>query len=128
MITLLTDTANQTLLLSLDEGRQYYSTPFTHYLITLQHEENSIAGTYLAQVATVTSESQRITQLVITTESLLLPGRYRYYVYGQNSNSNLDPTNILVVGMVEQGWLYLTDNAAGYTLPTITIDNDFIYG
>lgn len=128
MITLQTNTASQTLLLSLDEGRQYFNTPFTHYLLTLQHEENSIAGTYLAQVATVTSESQRITQLVITTQTLLLPGRYRYYVYGQNSNSNLDPTDVLVVGMVEQGWLYLTDNTAGYTLPTITIDNDFIYG
>jgi len=128
MITLNTNQASQTILLSLDEGRQYYNTPFNYYLITLQHEENSIAGNYLAQVASVTSESQRITQLVITTVGLVLPGRYRYYVYGQINNSNLDPTDVSVVGMVEQGWIVLTDQAAGYTLPDITIDNDFIYG
>lgn len=128
MITLNTNTAGQSILLSLDEGRQYFNTPFNYYLITLQHEENSIAGNYLAQVATVVSESQRVTQLTITTVGLLLPGRYRYYVYGQINNSNLDPNNITVVGMVEQGWIVLTDQSAGYTLPNITIDNDFIYG
>ncbi len=44
MIYLTTNTANQTVFLSLDEARQYYATAFTHYLIIITHEENSTTG------------------------------------------------------------------------------------
>ena len=84
MIYLNTDTANQTVRMSLDEGRQYYATAFTDYLIVLTHEENSTVGTELAQVATIVAENRRYTQLTITTDTLTIAGRYRYEVYGQN--------------------------------------------
>jgi hypothetical protein len=113
--------------LSLDEARQYYSTAFTNYLIILTHEENSTTGNQLAQVATIVSESVRVTHLTITTIGLTLAGRYRYEVYGQNSPSNTNPTNAAVVGIVERGYAVLNDNTSWFDVPVNTIPNDIIY-
>lgn len=128
MIYLNTNTANQTIYLSLDEARQYYATAYTHYLLLITHEENSTTGEELAQVATVVLENVRITQLTVTTVGLTLAGRYRYEVYGQNSANNLDPTNGSVVGIVQRGYVVLTNNQQFYDVPTDVITNDIIYG
>jgi magnesium-transporting ATPase (P-type) len=122
-----TNTSNQTLRLTLDEGRQYFSTAFTHYLLVLTHEENSTTGTDLAQVPQIVAENQRITTLNVTTVGLTLVGRYRYEAYGQNSPSNLNPSDDSVVGLVEIGWLDLVDATEYYDVPTITIQDDVIY-
>jgi magnesium-transporting ATPase (P-type) len=122
-----TNTSNQTLRLTLDEGRQYFSTAFTHYLLVFTHEENSTTGTDLAQVPQIVAENQRITTLNVTTVGLTLVGRYRYEVYGQNSPSNLNPSDDSVVGLVEIGWLDLVDATQYYDIPTITIQDDVIY-
>ncbi len=127
MIYLTTNTANQQVYLSLDEARQYYSTAFTNYLIILTHEENSTTGNDLAQVATIVSESVRVTHLTITTVGLTLAGRYRYEVYGQNSAVNTNPTNAAVVGIVERGYAVLNDNTSWFDVPVNTIPNDIIY-
>jgi len=127
MIYLTTNTANQQVYLSLDEARQYYSTAFTNYLIILTHEENSTTGNKLAQVATIVSESVRVTHLTITTVGLTLAGRYRYEVYGQNSAINTNPTNAAVVGIVERGYAVLNDNTSWFDVPVNTIPNDIIY-
>jgi hypothetical protein len=127
MVYLNTNTANQTLRLTLDEARQYFSTAFTHYLLILTHEENSTAGNELAQVAVIVNESQRITTLTVTTVGLTLPGRYRYDVYGQNSAVNTDPNDAVVVGLCERGLAQLTDGAIYYEIPNITIQDDIIY-
>jgi hypothetical protein len=127
MIYLITDTANQTVRLSLDEGRQYYATAFTDYLIVLTHEENSTVGNELAQVATIVAENRRYTQLTITTDTLTLAGRYRYEVYGQNSANNTDPTNASVVGLIERGTAVLTNNTTYYDVADNTIEDDIIY-
>jgi|GEM_PF-2693081 hypothetical protein len=127
MVYLNTNTANQTLRLSLDEARQYYTTAFTDYLLIISHEENSNVGNTIAQVPTIVNENQRVTTLEVTTVSLTLPGRYRYEVYGQNSNSNLDPTDASVVGICERGYLYLNDSGIYFEVPTITIQDDIIY-
>ena len=128
MIYLTTNTANQTIYLSLDEARQYYATAYTHYLLIITHEENSTTGEELAQVPTVVLENVRITQLTVTTVGLTLAGRYRYEVYGQNSANNLDPTNGSVVGIVQRGYVVLTNNQQFYDVPTDVITNDIIYG
>ena len=128
MIYLTTNTANQTVFLSLDEARQYFATAFTHYLIIITHEENSTTGEELAQVATVVLENVRITQLTITTVGLTLAGRYRYVVYGQNSSSNINPTDGSIVGVVQRGYVVLTDNEQFYDVPSEVISNDIIYG
>lgn len=128
MIYLATNTANQTIYLSLDEARQYYATAYTHYLLIITHEENSTTGEELAQVATVVLENVRITQLTVTTVGLTLAGRYRYDVYGQNSAVNIDPTNGSVVGIVQRGYVVLTNNQQFFDVPTDVITNDIIYG
>jgi len=84
-------------------------------------------GNTIAQVPTIVNENQRVTTLEVTTVSLTLPGRYRYEVYGQNSNSNLDPTDASVVGICERGYLYLNDSGIYFEVPTITIQDDIIY-
>lgn len=127
MIYLQTNTSNQQVFLSLDEARQYFATAYTHYLMVLIHEENSTTGEKLAQVATIVAENVRITELLITTVTLTLAGRYRYEVYGQNSAVNLDPTNVAVVGLVERGYAVFTQNTTWFDVPVITIPNDIIY-
>lgn len=127
MITLIANVPNQALYLTLDEARQYYATTFTHYLFILRHEENSEAGVYLAQVVTVIAETQRITQIQVDTTGLTLAGRYRYDVYGQNSASNLNPNDVSVVGLCEQGLCQLTDGTSFFTVPDININNDIVF-
>jgi hypothetical protein len=128
MIYLLTNVASQDVFLSLDEARQYYSTPFTYYLMIITHEENSIVGEMKAQVPNVLNENVRITQLQVSTVGLTLPGRYRYEVYGQNSSSNIDPDNVAVVGILERGYVVLTNNNQYFDVANTTINNDIIYG
>jgi len=127
MVYLNTNTAGQTLKLSLDEARQYYSTAFTDYLLLIYHEENSNVGNSIAQVPPIVVENQRYTELTVTTIGLTLPGRYRYDVYGQNSNSNTEPNDASVVGLCERGYLYLNDSGVYFDVPTITIQDDIIY-
>ena len=127
MIYLNTNTASQIIRLSLDEARQYYSATYTHYLMILTHEENSSAGTSLAQVCTIIGENQRYTILNVSTIGLLIAGRYRYEIYGQNSASNLNPSDASVVGLCEIGWGDMTDNIIPYDIQNISITNDVIY-
>jgi hypothetical protein len=127
MIYLETDTPNQLIRLSLDEARQYFATPFTHYLFILTHEENSIVGVDLKQVPTIIGENQRITILLVTTASLTLAGRYRYEVYGQNSSTNTNPTDASVVGLCQIGWSILSDGSTAFDVQNISIQDDVIY-
>lgn len=73
------------------------------------------------------NENVRITQLSVTTVGLTLAGRYRYEVYGQNSAVNINPTNAAVVGIVERGYVVLTDNTTWFDVPPSIIPNDIIY-
>jgi hypothetical protein len=124
MIYLLTDTANQTTYLTLNEGRSYYATTFTDYLLVLTYE---MTGETLGQVVAVIDENERITTIELTTESLVNAGRYRYEVYGQNSNSNTNPTDASVVGLVEKGIIELTKSVNYYDISNPTIPVDYIY-
>jgi hypothetical protein len=129
MIYLSTNTSGQDLYLTLKEGREFVDT-FTHYLIvlTLEVHDNTTTGNTLAQVATIDYENDRITKVTVTTVGLTLPGRYRYEVYGQNSNSNTDPENASVVGLIEKGWGVLTDNTQYFTEPDMTATNFIVNG
>lgn len=124
MIYLLTDTANQTTYLTLNEGRSYYATAFTDYLLVLTYE---MTGETLGQVVSITSENERITTIELTTETLVNAGRYRYEVYGQNSNTNTNPTDASVVGLVEKGIIELTKSVNYYDISNPTIPVDYIY-
>ena len=122
------NTADQILRLTLAEGRQYFTEDFTDYLIVITREEKSPTGLTLAQVPVVVLENERWTTLEITTVGLTTTGQYRYIVYGQNSDSNIDPLDSVVVGEVEQGWLTLIGDSEIFVTPQITISNDKIYG
>jgi len=124
---LTTNLAGQTLRLTLNETRQYFAATFTHFLLIITHEENSTAGDSVAQVTAIVLENQRITQLTVTTVGLTLQGRYRYYVYGQNSAVNLDPNNAAVVGLCKIGTIELVNSTQYYDVPSITITDDIIY-
>ena len=129
---LLPNQASQTLNLTLAEGRSYYATAFTHYLMVIE-QENTGATTEnkLAQVLVVNYENTRNTEVTLTTVGLDYPETggpylYRYTVYGQNSASNLDPENAAVVGVVERGNIMISDNGEYYLTNTDTT-NDVIY-
>lgn len=124
MVYLNTNTANQYAWLSLDEGRQYFNVAFTYYLLILTYE---MTGEQLAQVVEVITENERVTKIRLTTVGLVDAGKYKYDVYGQNSNSNLDPTNASVVGLVERGSMILQDGTIYFDVSSPTIPVDVIY-
>lgn len=124
--------ANQILNLTLAEGRSYYATAFTHYLMVIEMENTGTeTSNKLAQVLTVNYENTRNTEVTLTTVGLDYPETggtylYRYTVYGQNSASNIDPENAAVVGIVERGNIIISDNGSNYIINTETT-NDTIY-
>jgi hypothetical protein len=124
MVYLNTNTANQYAWLSLDEGRAYFNVAFTHYLLVMTYE---MTGEQLAQVVTVINENERVTKIRLTTVGLVDAGRYHYEVYGQNSSSNIDPTNASVVGLIEKGLMILQDGTIYFDVSTPTIPVDVIY-
>ena len=124
MVYLNTNTANQYAWLSLDEGRAYFNVAFTHYLLVLTYE---MTGEQLAQVVTVINANERVTKIRLTTVGLVDAGRYHYEVYGQNSSSNINPTNASVVGLVEKGLMILQDGTIYFDVSTPTIPVDVIY-
>jgi hypothetical protein len=124
MVYLNTNTANQYAWLSLDEGRQYFNVAFTYYLLVLTYE---MTGEQLAQVVEVVNENERVTKIRLTTVGLVDAGKYKYDVYGQNSDDNLDPTDASVVGLVERGSMILQDGTIYFDVSTPTIPVDVIY-
>jgi hypothetical protein len=124
MVYLNTNTANQYAYLSLDEGRAYFNVAFTHYLLVMTYE---MTGEKLAQVVTVINENERVTKIRLTTVGLVDAGRYHYEVYGQNSSSNIDPTNASVVGLVEKSLMILQDGTIFFDVSSPTIPVDVIY-
>lgn len=124
MVYLNTNTANQDAWLSLDEGRAYFNVAFTNYLLILTYE---MTGEQLAQVVTVINENERVTKIRLTTVGLVDAGKYKYDVYGQNSDDNLDPTDASVVGLVERGSMILSNGTIYFDVSTPTIPVDVIY-
>lgn len=127
-----TNTASQTLLLSLEEGVLLLPS-FTDYLLILQNE---ITLKKYAVIPSVIDTNERITTLSISTDvddavngSILITdgGRYNYIIYGQNSNSNLDPTDSDVVGEIKRGYIEFTTLTQYFDQPSLTIPNDIEY-
>jgi hypothetical protein len=134
MIYLVKNTAAQLLYLTLKEGELLLANPYTHYLLELTNEQTLQK---LYAIPTKIAENDRYTTIRIgtnantpTAASLLInyPARFSYVVYGQNSSTNLDPTNAAVEGVIEKGFLIVEDvTTPRYTEPNLTIDNDITY-
>jgi len=134
MIYLLKNTAAQLLYLTLKEGELLLANPYTNYLLELTNEQTLQK---LYAIPTKIAENDRYTTIRIgtnantpTAASLLInyPARFSYIVYGQNSSTNLDPTNAVVEGIIEKGYLIVEDiTTPRFTEPDLTIDNDIAY-
>ena len=134
MIYLLKNTAAQLLYLTLKEGELLLANTYTHYLLELTNEQTLEK---LYAIPTQIAQNDRYTTIQIGTNantplaaSLLInyPARFSYIVYGQNSSSNLDPTNAVVEGVIERGYLIVEDiTTPRFTEPNLTIDSDITY-
>jgi hypothetical protein len=127
-----TNTASQTLLLSLEEGVLLLPS-FTDYLLIIQNE---ITLEIFAVIPTLISTNERITELSISTNVddptvggviITQGGRYNYIIYGQNSAGNLDPSDADVVGELKRGYIEFTTLTQYFDQPTLTIPNDIEY-
>jgi hypothetical protein len=134
MIYLLKNTAAQLLYLSLKEGELLLANPYTHYLLELTNEQTLEK---LYAIPLQIAQNDRYTTIQIgtnantpTAASLLInyPARFNYIVYGQNSSTNLDPTNAVVEGVIQRGYLIVEDiTTPRFTEPNLTIDSDIAY-
>ena len=127
------NTASQTLLLSLKQGSLLFSTTYTDYLLVLQNE---LTSELLYVIPTIITENDRITTLGISTNfndptnaSILINhgGRWNFIVYAQNSSTNLDPSDAVVVGEIERGFVEFSSLINYYDQPTLTIPSDIEY-
>ena len=125
MLYLQPNTSNQSVYLSLFEGRVTLI-DFSHYMVSIIHEENSETGTLLNQVPEVLSDGSNYSNLIITTVGITQSGRYRYIVYGQNSSTNIDADDASIVGIVEIGYLVIGDIKDYYDIIQTTSENDII--
>ena len=98
--------------------------------------QNELTSELLYVIPTIIDENDRITTLGISTNfndpinaSILINhgGRWNYIVYGQNSNTNLDPTDSDVVGEIERGFVEFSSLINYYDQPTLTIPSDIEY-
>jgi len=134
MIYLLKNTAAQLLYLSLKEGELLLANPYTHYLLELTNEQ-TLEKLYAIPIQI--AQNDRYTTIQIGTNantplaaSLLInyPARFSYIVYGQNSSTNLDPTDAVVEGVIQIGYLIVEDlTTPRFTEPNLTIDSDIAY-
>ena len=134
MIYLLKNTAAQLLYLTLKEGELLLANTYTHYLLELTNEQTLEK---LYAIPTQIAQNDRYTTIEIGTNanvplsaSLLInyPARFSYIVYGQNSNTNLDPADAVVEGVIQRGYLIVEDiTTPRFTEPNLTIDSDIAY-
>jgi hypothetical protein len=128
-----TNTAFQTLLLSLKEGSLLFDTTYTDYLLMIQNEIT--LETFYVIPAQI-SENDRVTTLAISTNDddptngsiyVTNGGRYNFIIYGQNSDTNLDPQNAVVVGEIKRGFIQFETVVNYYNQPNIIIPSDIEY-
>jgi hypothetical protein len=128
-----TNTANQTLLFSLKEGSLLFDTTYTDYLLVIQNEV-TLQTFYVIPIQI--SENDRVTTLAISTNDddptngsiLVVDGtRYNFIIYGQNSDTNLDPTNAVVVGEIKRGFIQMETLVNYFDQPNIIIPSDIQY-
>ena len=123
--------AEQLIYLTLQEMKKDFEA-FTHYLVLF---ESMASKEKYYFVADVIADNARYTKISINTDSdqptaghvlLTESGQYTYKVWGQNSSTNLEPTNRDVVALIEEGTLSVSGET-GYNIPEITIPDNIIY-
>ena len=109
-----------------------YLTSFTKYLMEIKSMATSKTYTITLNVS---ADNARYTLATIGTNvddatggniKIEETGLYTFTIYGQNSVSNLDPTNASVVGECQQGLVQII-GAEAWTTPVVTIPNNIVY-
>ena len=129
MIHLSPNTASNTVNVTPFESRKFLSA-FTNYLLELTNEATEEKH---YAVPVLSYDNERYTQFDLPTNSDILnavliteSGLYTYKIWGQNSSTNLDPTDASVVGICEVGSCKVSDEPA-WTIPAVTIPDNVIY-
>ncbi len=121
----------QTIYLTLQEMKKDFDA-FANYLVLFENMGSREQIYFIGDVAT---DNARYTALSIFTNlddplngDILLEetGQFFYKVWGQNSTTNLDPTDASVVALIEEGTLDVA-GAIGYDIPTINVPDNVIY-
>jgi hypothetical protein len=121
----------QTIYLTLQEMKKDFDA-FANYLVLFENMGSREQIYFIGDVAT---DNARYTALSIFTNlddplngDILLEetGQFFYKVWGQNSTTNLDPTDASVVALIEEGTLDVA-GAVGYNIPTINVPDNVIY-
>jgi len=110
-----------------------FDTTYTDYLLMIQNEIT--LETFYVIPAQI-SENDRVTTLAISTNDddptngsiyVTNGGRYNFIIYGQNSTTNLDPTDSDVVGEIKRGFIQMETLVNYYDQPNIIIPSDIEY-
>jgi len=121
----------QFIYLTLQEMKKDFAA-FTHYLVIFT---SMASQDTFAMVGNVDADNARYTKLSVYTNQplgsagrvyLTQSGQYTYDVYGQNSSTNLSPSDASVEGLIERGTLTVTGET-GYDIPSISIPDNVIY-
>jgi hypothetical protein len=111
------------------ESRKFLPS-FTHYLLELTNQATQEKH---YAVPVLSYDNERYTQFELdtnadTTNSVLITesGLFTYKIWGQNSATNLDPTDAAVVGVCEIGPCKVSDEPA-WTIPNVSIPDNVIY-
>ena len=129
MIHLSPDSASNTVNVTPFESRKFLAS-FTHYLLELTNQATSEKH---YAIPTLTYDNERYTQFDLPTNADALSsvyitesGLYTYKIWGQNSDTNVDPDDAVVVGICEVGSAKVSDSPA-WTIPTVSIPDNVIY-
>jgi hypothetical protein len=111
------------------ESRKFLPS-FTHYLLELTNQATQEKH---YAVPVLSYDNERYTQFELdtnadTTNSVLITesGLFTYKIWGQNSATNLDPDDAVVVGVCEIGPCKVSDEPA-WTIPNVSIPDNVIY-
>lgn len=137
MLYLLQNTADQSLFTTAQELNRYLDA-FTDYLLVFGMDLAN-DDTIYKLIPTVAETNERYTKFTVSTDandptagSVLIPatisGKFHYRIYGQNSDTNLDPADASVVGLLEQGYLSVTSSTDYYNEQGGTLTTFVTYG
>lgn len=130
MIKLIPNTADNEVYLTLREAKKFLAS-FDTYLMQI---ENTVSGEDWFLILDLETSNERYSKAIISTNandplnsSILLEqtGQFYYTIFGQNSATNLDPSN--TVGVVERGVVHVQTQQEYYNVPDITIPDAIIY-
>ncbi len=131
MVHLQANTSPQTAYFTPFSARKFMPT-FTRYLLVLTNDATKDTTSCILNVEV---DNERYTRAALPTDNpdpvngevlLKESGLYTYAIYGQTSETNLDPTDASVVGVCETGVLRVTAEAA-WNIPDVNIPDNVIY-